>query len=223
MISEGRSRHEIGHHHAVRPGPDRLRGWFTTVPRSTRCPATGDKVRVVEIVQRNGDGGQPARPMIRRRCPAAFRETAGAGRGLRGAGAIPEAPYDPRDKPAALEIRLPAPDRDAPPTVSASGTCCFWRHRAAAPLSISLTGLLAAGKLPAKATRCRKTVSSGSLRSGRVRVAGLTLEEAEAELFQRLVENQFDPHLQSGDRRVQLAQGLDRRRGRQPGRGAGHT
>ncbi|SLN74346.1 Polysaccharide biosynthesis/export protein [Pseudooceanicola marinus] len=149
-----------------------------------------DKVRVVEMSSETVMAANRA-PYDPQALPAAFRETAGTGRGLRGAGAIPEAPYDPRDKPAGLETRLP-PEASSHPYRIGVGDVLLLATQGTASSVDQLSGLLAAAN-----SRQGYTVQDDGVIAipsvGRVRVSGLTLEEAEAELFQRLVENQFDP------------------------------
>ena len=123
--------------------------------------------------------------------PAIFSTTSGAPGGLRGAGAVPEAPLGPEGRPRALETRLP-PDFQNGPYVLGVGDVVLLATPQTASTVEELSGLIAAQN-----SRQGYTVQDDGAIAipnvGRVRIAGMTIDEAEAELFQRLVENQIDP------------------------------
>ncbi len=123
--------------------------------------------------------------------PAFFSQTAGSGSGLRGAGALPVPPIQSELRPAALEMRLPPAANPGPYEIGVGDVVLLATPRAGSSVE-QLSGLLAAQN-----SRQGYTVQDdGSINIpdvGRVRIAGLTIEDAEAALFQRLVENQIDP------------------------------
>ncbi|WP_252729620.1 polysaccharide biosynthesis/export family protein [Pacificibacter marinus] len=122
--------------------------------------------------------------------PAVFRATAGMGGGLRGAGAVPEPSYTAQTRPNALATRLP-PARQPQPYMIGVGDVVLLATPAGSSVE-QLSGLLAAQN-----SRQGYTVQDdGSIAIpdvGRVSIAGLTLEEAEATLFQSLVSAQIEP------------------------------
>ncbi|WP_186766463.1 polysaccharide biosynthesis/export family protein [Puniceibacterium confluentis] len=123
--------------------------------------------------------------------PAVFFQTAGTGSGPRGAGAVPNSVLDQRVKPQSMDTRLPPPTTPQPYQIGIGDVILLATPQAGSTVE-QLTGLLAASN-----SRQGYTVQDdGSIsipNVGRVVVSGMTLESAEAELFQRLVENQIDP------------------------------
>lgn len=123
--------------------------------------------------------------------PAAFSQNAGGGSGLRGAGATPTAAFEPVLRPAALEMRVPPAAKPGPYRIGVSDVLLLATPQAGSTVE-ELTGLLAAQN-----RRQGYTVQDDGAIAipdvGRIPLSGLTLEEAEAELFQRLVESQIDP------------------------------
>lgn len=143
-------------------------------------PLTADTVRVAN--------GAPYRP---KELPAVFFANAGGGSGLRGAGTAPAPSLDRQNRPAAMEMRLP-PQVNPGPYEIGVGDVLLLATKTSGNTVEELSGLLAAQN-----SRQGYTVQDDGAIAipdvGRVRVAGLTLEEAEAQLFQSLVENQIDP------------------------------
>lgn len=123
--------------------------------------------------------------------PAAFSQRVGAPSAGRGAGALPEPTLDRPLRPNALELRLP-PEVPNTPYEIGVGDVLLLATRDVADTVEELTGLLAAQN-----RRQGYTVQDDGAIAipdvGRVPVAGLTLEEAEAQLFRRLLDNQIDP------------------------------
>ncbi|MFV2033768.1 MAG: polysaccharide biosynthesis/export family protein [Halocynthiibacter sp.] len=153
--------------------------------------ATGaSKVRVIAITAENVLVANRAayRPLI---LPTVFSQTAGGGGGLRGAGAIPEPAFEAQQRPRTLETRLP-PEVVSRPYMIGVGDVVLLATPQAASTVAELSGLLAAQN-----RRQGYTVQDDGAIAipdvGRIMLAGLTLEEAEAEVFQRLVENQINP------------------------------
>lgn len=123
--------------------------------------------------------------------PAIFSQTGGNGSGLRGAGAVPDSVMDLRQKPAGMETRVPPPANPGPYKIGVGDVVLLATPQVASTVE-QLTGLLAAQN----ARQGYTVQDDGAIaipNVGRVQIGGMTLEEAEAELFQRLVENQIDP------------------------------
>ncbi|KMK68028.1 polysaccharide biosynthesis/export family protein [Puniceibacterium sp. IMCC21224] len=123
--------------------------------------------------------------------PAVFFQTAGTGGGLRGAGVAPTPVIDPTQKPLSMETRLPPRVVPGPYRMGVGDVVLLATPQVGSTVE-QLTGLLAASN-----SRQGYTVQDDGTIAipnvGRVQVAGMTLEEAEATLFQRLVESQIDP------------------------------
>ncbi|MGR3573102.1 polysaccharide biosynthesis/export family protein [Brevirhabdus sp.] len=153
--------------------------------------ASGAKVRVVPVT--------PESVLVANRStyrpetlPAVFFRNAGAGGSLRGLGGPTPSPASlPERRPGNLELRVPP----APPVMPYQigiGDVVLLATRSAGSTVEQLSGLLAAQN-----SRQGYTVQDDGAIAipdvGRIRVAGMTLEEAEAEVFQKLVEAQIDP------------------------------
>jgi polysaccharide export outer membrane protein len=123
--------------------------------------------------------------------PAAFSTNAGLGNGLRVAGALPDLVFSPESRPAGLEMRLPPVVSTHPYTIGV-GDVLLLATPQPQNTQEALSGLLAAQN-----RRQGYTVQDdGGIAIpgiGRVQLLGLTLEEAENEVFERLVERQVDP------------------------------
>lgn len=126
-----------------------------------------------------------------RQIPAVFFQNAGSGGGVRGAGAPPPASLGPERRPAALATRIPTNVNPGPYRIGV-GDVLLLATKSPAGTVEELSGLLAAQN-----SRQGYTVQDDGAIAvpdvGRVMMAGLTLEEAEAQLFQSLVQNQIDP------------------------------
>lgn len=124
--------------------------------------------------------------------PAVFFQTAGGGSGLRSAGPTPEPAFEPQSRPQALPLRVPPSAPVAPYQIGVGDVVLLATPSANGSSVEALTGLLAAQN-----RRQGYTVQDDGAIAipdiGRVNIAGLTLEEAEAEVFQTLVANQIDP------------------------------
>ena len=124
--------------------------------------------------------------------PAAFYQNAGSGgTALRGAGAAPPPTTDRVSRPGQLELRLPPRVAQTPYQIGVGDVLLLATPSAGSTVE-ELSGLLAAqNKRQGYTVQDDGAIAIPDI--GRVNVAGLTLEEAEAEMFQRLVENQIDP------------------------------
>ena len=165
-------------------------GTVYRTPKVVEGAAGGTNVRVLNltaetVIQANRSAYAP------QSLPAVFSRTAGSGSGLRGTGALPSPTLDVQTRPNALELRLPPANDPGPYEIGVGDVVLLATPRAAGSVE-QLSGLLAAQN-----SRQGYTVQDdGSINIpdvGRVRIAGLTIEDAEAALFQRLVENQIDP------------------------------
>ncbi len=157
---------------------------------SPKVSAADDKVRIVSLdaqslLAANRSSYSP------KELPAVFFQDAGAPSAGRGAGAVPAPTLSRQSPPATLALRVP----NDPPRLSYDigvGDVLLLATRSGGSTVEELSGLLAAQN-----RRQGYTVQDDGAIAipdvGRVSVAGMTLEEAEAVLFQRLLENQIDP------------------------------
>lgn len=152
--------------------------------------AEGTKVRVVNLTPEtvliaNKSNYRP------KQLPAVFYQTAGAGGGLRGAGALPQPAFEPQTRPATVETRLPPSIPERPYRIGVGDVLVLATRQAGSTVE-ELSGLLAAQN-----RRQGYTVQDDGAIAipdvGRIPLAGKTLEEAETIVFQQLVENQIDP------------------------------
>ncbi|MDA5093083.1 polysaccharide biosynthesis/export family protein [Aliiroseovarius sp. KMU-50] len=154
-------------------------------------PGTTDtaKVRVLPITAQNIllANRQSYTP---RTLPAAFHQTANGGSGLRTGGIAPDPVYTAEVRPPSLETRLPPATNPTPYRIGIGDVVLL-----ATPSSTSAEQL--SGLLAAQISRQGYTVQDdGSIAiasAGRVEIADLTLEEAEAQVFQHLVKAQIEP------------------------------
>jgi len=123
--------------------------------------------------------------------PAVFSMTAGGGTLGRGAGALPQPTFDLETRPGALALRVPPAANPGAYQIGVGDVVLLSTPNTGSTVE-ELSGLLAAQN----ARQGYTVQDDGSINIpnvGRVRIAGLTIEDAEAALFQKLVENQFDP------------------------------
>ncbi|WP_372992332.1 polysaccharide biosynthesis/export family protein [Sulfitobacter sp.] len=152
--------------------------------------AGGTNVRVLavtaeSVIQANRSSLAP------KSLPAYFSQTAGTGSSVRGSSNLPSPTFQDEVRPKALELRLPPRADPGPYQIGVGDVVLLATPRAATSVE-QLSGLLAAQN----ARQGYTVQDDGSINIpdvGRVRIAGLTIEDAEAALFQRLVENQIDP------------------------------
>lgn len=143
----------------------------------------GDKVQVVDltaesVLAANRSGYDP------KAMPAVFTQS-------QSLSAMPSPAYRAEARPGQQETRLPPVPADEPYTIGIGDQLILATPQAATTVE-ELTGLLASQN-----RRQDYTVQDDGAIAipdvGRVRLAGLTLEEAEAVVFRRLVEAQIDP------------------------------
>ncbi len=151
-------------------------------------PVNGGKVRVIDVTPETVmvANRQPYQPL---RLPASFGSSAGSA--TYGAEAPPSPVYLPESRPEDLVVSLP-PSVPTQPYRIGVGDVVILATKTPGSTVEQLTGLLAAEN-----SRQGYTVQDdGSIAIpdvGRVRISEMTLEEAEAVLFQRLLERQIDP------------------------------
>ena len=125
-----------------------------------------------------------------RSLPEVFYATAGGGN-LRGAGALPEEPYVPTASREPLELRLPPPAQAEPYRIGV-GDVVLLAVKGSASTIEELSGLITLQSQRRGFTvRDDGTIAIPDV--GTVRLANMTVEEAEAEVFRALVANQIDP------------------------------
>lgn len=168
-----------------------LSGCGLTYTSPTVSEAAGEAgVTVVELTRSSvrTANSTPYDPQV---LPAAFRQIAGTGSGIRGAGALPEAPFVPEETPERLDLRVP-PEADPGAYRIGVGDILLLATRGGGSTVEELSGILAAQN-----SRQGYTVrDDGAIalpQIGTVQVSGLTVEEAEAQVFDALVRNNFDP------------------------------
>ncbi|WP_317056599.1 polysaccharide biosynthesis/export family protein [Roseovarius rhodophyticola] len=150
----------------------------------------GTQVRVVPlsaetVVQANRSTYTP------KTLPAVFSLTAGTGGGVRSVGTLPQPTFDAQLKPETLDVRLPPSTRPGPYRIGVGDVLV---------LTTPDTGvLLSESSVPSGLRNGRQAYTvqdDGAINIpsvGRVKLADLTIESAEAELFQKMVTNQQDP------------------------------
>lgn len=122
--------------------------------------------------------------------PAAFYQTAGGG-SLRFGGTLPDEPFVPEETRGTLQLRPPP---DVPPQTYRIGVgdVVLLATKSVGSTVEELSGLLAAQN-----SRQGYTVRDDGRIAipdiGQIDIAGLTVEEAEARIFEVLVSNQIDP------------------------------
>lgn len=126
-----------------------------------------------------------------RNLPTAFFQSAGTGRGIVGAGPLPD-PVSPQPiRPTGVETRLPPITAQKPYEIGVGDVIVLATPRSASSIE-ELSGLLASQN-----QRQGYTVQDDGAITvpdvGRVQLAGLDLEAAESEIFQALVSSQLDP------------------------------
>jgi len=123
--------------------------------------------------------------------PSAFSSIAGAGGQPRGSGPLPDAVFQPEDRPGALEMRIPPAANPGPYRIGTGDVLLLATPQGQASAE-ELAGLIAAQN-----RRQGYTVQDdGSVAIpdiGRIMVAGRTLQEAEDAVFDALIAARIDP------------------------------
>ena len=129
-------------------------------------------------------------PYTPRTLPAVFSLTAGSGGGLPVAGALPEPSFNAELRPEAMSVRLPPTRAPGPYRIGVGDVVAVSMPDA---LSSSEPTALSAVQNGRQGFTVQDDGAINIPTVGRVKIAELTIENAEAELFQRLVANQLDP------------------------------
>ncbi|WP_334062911.1 polysaccharide biosynthesis/export family protein [Limimaricola cinnabarinus] len=157
---------------------------------SVQEQAQGLPVEVIGLTSRSLARANSA-PYTPRSLPAIFYQTAGGG-SLRGMGALPNAPALPTLAPQPLELRVPPAVEPRPYEIGVGDVVLLATKSAAGSSVEQLSGLLAA-----QSQRQGYTVrDDGAIaipEIGQIQIAGLTLEEAEAAVFDAIVRQGVDP------------------------------
>nr|WP_236637943.1 polysaccharide biosynthesis/export family protein [Mangrovicoccus ximenensis] len=123
--------------------------------------------------------------------PAVFSMTSGGPAGMRGMEALPDAAFSPESRPAQMETRVPPPADPGPYRIGIGDVVLLATPQAGSTVE-ELSGLLAA-----QTQRQGYTVQDDGAIAvpnvGRIQLSGRTFEDAEAEIFQRLVESGIEP------------------------------
>lgn len=165
----------------------------STVYTSPRVLEQAGDAAIVRVLPISGESVLLANrsPYQPRTLPAIFSSTTGSNGVLRGAGVLPDAPFNDQIRPRALELRVP-PQVDPGPYVIGVGDVLIVATPSAGSTVEELSGLLAAQN-----RRQGYTVQDDGAIAipdiGRVSVAGLTLADAEDAFFDALVSNQIEP------------------------------
>lgn len=171
-----------------------LAGCGTIYRSASVTPGLGDgtNVRVVPLsVETVGQANQSSyQPKT---LPAVFSLTAKGGTLGRGAGALPQPTVEPESRPGALALRVPPAANPGAYRIGVGDVVLLSTPSAGSKVEGP------SGRVDVQNARRGYTVqddgSINILNIGRVRIAGLTIEDAEAALFQKLVEHQLDPTL----------------------------
>jgi polysaccharide export outer membrane protein len=155
-----------------------------------KVDVSADNVTVVPLTN---DSVQAANQnaYVPKQIPDAFFQNAGSPSAFRGAGPAPLPSLTEQQRPTVLTTRLPPVTAPSPYRIGV-GDVVLLATRSSAGTVEELSGLLAAQN-----SRQGYTVQDDGAIAvpdvGRVVLEGLTLEGAEAQLFQSLVENRIDP------------------------------
>ena len=160
-------------------------------PAVTASAGQGTNVRVISVtaetvVQANRSPFTPAS------LPAVFSQTVGSGGAVRETRIVPDGPFQAEIPPRSLTLRLPPEAPFQPYQIGVGDVLLLSTPTATGNTVAELAGLLAAQN-----SRQGYTVQDdGTINIpnvGRVDLAGRSIEDAEARLFQELVRNQIDP------------------------------
>lgn len=125
-----------------------------------------------------------------RALPLAFSQSAGAGAGLQPAQNLPQGVLSQPTRPVQVEMRLPPPVTPGPYRLGVGDVVLLATPNAGTAVA-ELTGLLAAQN----SRQGYMVQDDGAVaipNVGRVKVANMTVDEAEVALFQVLIQNQMD-------------------------------
>ncbi|WP_174840377.1 polysaccharide biosynthesis/export family protein [Ruegeria sp. HKCCC1038] len=142
-------------------------------------------VREVDLTAQTVLLANRSTPYTPRRLPASFYDTAGTGAPVQHLATLPDRPEVPHLTPQALELRAPPPVKPPPYRLGVGDELALVR---AGP---STLGAQSAPQRETYTIRADGTISVPDI--GAVRVSGLSLQDAEAALFDAFVDRQIDP------------------------------
>ncbi len=153
----------------------------------------GDNVQVVPMT-REGVALANRAPYAPRELPAVFSQIAGsaAGSGTSGVG-LPPSPEIPTLTPGSLELRPPPPATVTPYLIGVGDLVQLATRTAAAQAEDLVSGEIAGDELRQTYT-VRDDGAIALPEVGTVQIGGLTIDEAEQQLFQRFIEAGIDPN-----------------------------
>lgn len=137
-----------------------------------------------------------ASPYRPRQVPAVFLQTADNGGEPQGAGALPDPIFTDETRPDTVEMRLPPPPPDVPYEIGVGDVLQLATEQSARSVE-QLSGVQSVEN-QRQTYSVQDDGAIAVLDVGRIRVAGLSLEEAEAEVFQAFVAAGLDPTFSLG-------------------------
>jgi len=159
--------------------------------QAVRATAGDDvAVRVVEVTPQTVllANREPYTPLS---LPASFFQQTGLGSGLRGAGALPDAPFVPDARPQTAELRPPPPVNPQSYRLGVGDVVLLSTPQRGGTVE-QLSGLLAAQNQRQGYT-IRDDGAIAIPEVGTIPLAGMTVEQAESRIFDELVRAQLDP------------------------------
>ena len=166
-----------------------LAGCGVTYISPTVNEAAGDvQVRVMDLTAQTVLMANAA-PYTPRALPAVFYQTTGGGAMVQAAG-LPSPPFLPDERRGALDLRIPPTPAVGPYTIGV-GDVLLLSTQPSGDVS-ELSGLIAAqNQRQGYTVRDDGTISIPAV--GSVSVEGMTVDQAEARLFEVMLDNAFDP------------------------------
>lgn len=161
------------------------------IPAQVKSNDPDNPVHVVMIDASSVARANAATSYTPRSLPAAFDQTAGLGQNMRGVGAIPEAPLSAETPPAPLRLDIPPATPQTPYTIGIGDVLVLATPTAGSSVE-ELSGLLAAqNRRQGYTVQDDGTITIPDV--GRVNLIGMTISEAEAAIFDKMVQSQIDP------------------------------
>jgi len=163
----------------------------TYISPTVQSQTEGLDVRVIAITAETAllANRQPYAP---RSLPGYFREVAGTGGGLRGSGALPEAPVFPdAGAPQNLELRVPPPVVSGPYLIGVGDVIRLATRGQTDPLD-PVQGASTTQDLRQEYT-VRDDGAVAVPEIGAIQIAGTTIDVAEERIFQRMIESGINP------------------------------
>jgi polysaccharide export outer membrane protein len=152
--------------------------------------AAEDNVEVVPITLQTISVANSS-PYVARRLPESFSQVAGTGSApLRGAGSLPEPPVLPDFEPGQLELRVPPPAAPEPYRIGV-GDVLQLASRSASTPAAQVSGAASGAEVRQEYT-VRDDGAIALPDVGTIAVAGLTIAEAQQQVFDRFITSGLD-------------------------------